>query len=134
MGLANGMTLLALRWWGLKEAIIVVFIRVIIGSILVGSFLQPGFLLSLTGSLFSTLIMAWLLFIKIQPFGVIGISIIGAISKNTIQLFLATYILIHHIKPLTLMPLFIVTSLFSGLLVGFFVVFVEKRIKIQVIH
>jgi len=73
--------------------------------------------------------MAWLLFFKIQLFGVVGISIIGAISKNTMQLFLAYYILIHHIKLLALIPLFLMTSLFSGLLVGLLVVFIEKRIN-----
>ena len=132
LGLANGMTLLALRWWGFKEAIIVVIIRVFLGSILIGSFLQPGFILSFTGSIFSATIMGWLLSLRMQPFSIVGVSIIGAIFKNFAQLIMAYVILIRHIAILSLIPVFLITSLITGVLVGFFVMLIENRISPEV--
>ena len=49
-GLANLMTLVALLTLGWRSALLVTFLRVLIGSLLVGSFLGPGFLLSLAGA------------------------------------------------------------------------------------
>ena len=43
LGLANLMTLVALVFLGFKEAVIVTFLRVVIGSILGGIFLGPTF-------------------------------------------------------------------------------------------
>ena len=41
LGLANLMTLVALVFLGFKEAVIVTFLRVVIGSILKGDFFRP---------------------------------------------------------------------------------------------
>jgi heptaprenyl diphosphate synthase len=43
LGLANLMTLVALVFLGFKEAVIVTFLRVVLGSILGGTFLGPTF-------------------------------------------------------------------------------------------
>ena len=51
LGLANLMTLMALVYLGTKEAFIVTLLRVILGSILGGTFLGPTFFLSLVGRL-----------------------------------------------------------------------------------
>jgi heptaprenyl diphosphate synthase len=48
-GISNIATLLALVLLGFKEAIIVTLLRVLIGSILFGTFLNPTFMLSLMG-------------------------------------------------------------------------------------
>jgi heptaprenyl diphosphate synthase len=47
LGLANLMTLVALVFLGFKEAVIVTFLRVVLGSILKVTFLGPNFILSL---------------------------------------------------------------------------------------
>jgi heptaprenyl diphosphate synthase len=43
LGLSNLMTLVALVFLGFKEAVIVTFLRVVLGSILGGTFLGPTF-------------------------------------------------------------------------------------------
>ena len=45
LGLSNLMTLVALVFLGFKEAVIVTFLRVVLGSILGGTFLGPTFFL-----------------------------------------------------------------------------------------
>ena len=60
LGLANLMTLMALIYLGTQEAFIVTLVRVILGSILGGTFLGPTFFLSLAGGVASTTIMCWI--------------------------------------------------------------------------
>ena len=60
LGLANLMTLVALVFLGFKEAVIVTFLRVVLGSILGGTFLGPTFFLSLAGGIAAILIMGML--------------------------------------------------------------------------
>jgi heptaprenyl diphosphate synthase len=57
LGLANLITLVALAFLGFKEAVIVTFLRVVIGSILWGAFWGPTFFLSLVGGILAILIM-----------------------------------------------------------------------------
>jgi heptaprenyl diphosphate synthase len=57
LGLANLMTLVALVFLRFKEAVIVTFLRVVIGPILGGTFLGPTFFLSLAGGIATKLIM-----------------------------------------------------------------------------
>ena len=61
LGFANIVTLLALKWWGLKETLIVVILRVLVGSFLTGKYLHPVFLLSLSGSLTAAGVIAGLM-------------------------------------------------------------------------
>lgn len=60
LGLANLMTLVALVFLGFKEAVIVTFLRVVIGSILGGTFLGSTFFLSMVGGITAILIMGML--------------------------------------------------------------------------
>ena len=65
--LANLMTLVALVFLGFKEAVFVTFLRVVIGSILGGTFLGSTFFLSLVGSIAANIILQD----KIITFGVL---------------------------------------------------------------
>jgi heptaprenyl diphosphate synthase len=75
LGLANLMTLVALVFLGFKEALIVTFLRVVLGSILDGTFLGPIFFLSLVGGIAAILIMGMLYKAGKNHMSVIGISI-----------------------------------------------------------
>lgn len=91
LGLANIVTLLALIRYGFKSSAVVALLRVIFGSLVSGTFLSTGFMLSLSGALLSTVIMN-LLYYFIPIFSVIGISIIGALTHNIGQLLVASLI------------------------------------------
>ena len=60
LGLANIVTLITLLLYGLRAAVTVTLIRVVLASILNGTFLGPAFLLSLGGGILSTLSMGLL--------------------------------------------------------------------------
>lgn len=84
LGLANIITLITLEVFGWKEGLVVVVLRVFIGSLLGGTFLGLGFLLSFSGAVFSLLIMHFL-FRYIPGLSVIGVSVGGAAAHNIAQ-------------------------------------------------
>ena len=56
-GLANIVTLIVLARYGWGTAAWVCALRVVAGGLLLGQFLSPGFFMSLTGALFSLLVL-----------------------------------------------------------------------------
>ncbi|MBN2415758.1 Gx transporter family protein [bacterium] len=117
LGLANVMTLLALKWWGLKEGLLITLLRVLVGGLLSGRFLQPLFWMALSGGIGAALGM-WLLFQFRRWFSLVGISVFGAVVKNAIQLAGAYLLLGMQAGVLTLLPLILFSSLVSGALIG----------------
>jgi heptaprenyl diphosphate synthase len=128
LGLANILTLLALKWWGIKEAVFIVIMRVVIGSFFTGTFTHPVFLLSISGGVISALSMGFLLIKGNQPFSIIGISIIGAIIKNLTQLIVAYLLYVRQIYLFYTLPMFLLSSLVAGFIIGFLVRILDRRI------
>jgi heptaprenyl diphosphate synthase len=118
LGLANVVTLLILIAYGIPEALAVVALRVFVGSLLLGTLFQPNFFFSLCGGLASALVMGAVFRFGSGWFGLIGISIMGAFSKNAVQLSLAYALWIRHAAIFTLLPLFFIFSIVAGTLVG----------------
>lgn len=118
-GLANIITLTALILYGMRAAIMVTLIRVILSSIFAGTFLGPAFMLSLGGGVASTLSMGLVLSVAPRLFGVIGLSLIGAFFHNITQLFLAYFFFIQRIEAILLIsPLIILIGTVTGTLNG----------------
>lgn len=88
LGLANIITLIILAVFGWGEGLVVVVLRVFIGSLLGGTFLGLGFLLSLSGAVFSLFIM-YLLLRFVPGLSIIGVSVGGAAAHNTAQVTVA---------------------------------------------
>lgn len=118
LGLANLMTLVALVFLGFKEAVIVTFLRVIIGSILGGTFLGPTFFLSLVGGVAAILIMGMLYNIGKNRMSLIGISIFGAYTHTLATSLFVYYFLIRESSFFTLLPFFFSLALLTGVLTG----------------
>jgi heptaprenyl diphosphate synthase len=118
LGLANAVTLLILIAYGIPEAVAVVVLRVFVGSLLIGTLFQPNFFFSLCGGLASALVMGGALRFGARWFGLIGISILGAFTKNAVQLLLAYALWVRQARILSLMPLFLILSIVAGTLVG----------------
>lgn len=127
IGIANAVTLLVLLWYGWKEALLVVFIRVCAGTLWVGTFLSPGFYFSLSGGIGSTLAMAIGLQLYPKGFSLIGVSILGAWIKNAVQIGLAWLLYVHHLQIWSILPWFFLVSLFGGIIVGIIVTLVWEK-------
>jgi len=131
LGLANSLTLLALIWWGWREGLVVLLLRVLIGSLITGRFLQPIFFLSLGGGVAATLVMAACMPLAGRFFSMIGISIVGAMAKNAVQLLLAVLLFTRHGAVWGLAPLFLLSALASGLFIGVLVELIIRRSVFQ---
>ena len=118
LGLANMISLVVLFQMGFVAALEVAIIRVIISSILVGTFLSPTFTLSLAGAIASTLVMGVLYKVSLKQeylrLSIIGISLAGALTHTMTQLILVYIILIKHSGIFLLTPWLLVSALIMG--------------------
>ncbi len=78
LGLSNIITVITLFFYGTKPALTVTMIRIVLGSLLLGTFLGPAFFLSLSGGLAGTLSMCIAMTLFPGLFSPLGISLIGA--------------------------------------------------------
>jgi heptaprenyl diphosphate synthase len=130
LGLANIITLTALILYGIRVAITITLIRVILSSMFTGTFLGPAFILSLGGGVTSTLAMGIVLSISPRLFSTIGLSLIGALVHNITQLFLAYFIFIQRIEAILLIsPLIIFLGSVTGTVNGFVSDLLIKNLK-----
>ncbi len=131
VGLANLATLLALILFGGGEAFLVMGMRVLLGSILIGGFFNPAFLLSAAGGVASTLVMILLFPFYPRVFSIVGISIWGALGHNLAQL-LAAYLLLGQAQAIfSLLPFIPIISLGGGLIIGLLAWLVICRLPVQ---
>ncbi len=132
-GLANVITLFCFIRYGWKIALQVSLLRVVISSLILGSFLSPTFLLSLSGallSLLSLLLVQWPFrhHLKYQP-GAIGYAIIASISHISGQFLVAWYFFIPHPGLFKLLPIFISFAVLLGLVSGIITQFLVEPHK-----
>jgi heptaprenyl diphosphate synthase len=122
LGLANMVTLTTLVLLGFRHALEVALIRTILSSLIIGTFMSPGFILSFSAALASTLIMGlfyWLSGLNARfRFSIIGISIVGAFCHNMVQLFLAYFLLVKHSGIFVFFPWLSIGALATGWVVG----------------
>ena len=118
LGLANIMTLIALVFLGFRAALEVTLLRVLLGSVLGGTFLSPTFFLSLAGGLASVCIMGLLYRERRQAFSLVGISVAAAYAHTTAIFVCVFFLFIHQKVFFNLLPVFLTFSLVSGILTG----------------
>ena len=117
-GFANIIVLITLMLYGFRAAAWVSILRLLGGSLMIGSFLSPTFFLSLSGAVTSLLVVGLLLKIPIIRPGVITLSIIAALAHISAQFWFAWWLLIPHPNLLTLYPVLLTASFFMGTLSG----------------
>ncbi|MGQ9860885.1 MAG: Gx transporter family protein [Thiobacillaceae bacterium] len=117
-GLANIVTLVVLVLFGWRMAAWVTLLRVVAGALLLGSFLTPGFVLSLAGALASLALLA--LFRGLYPrfLGAVGLSVLAAFAHVGAQLMVVGLWLMPGVSLLSLAPLFLTAAWVSGLVNG----------------
>jgi heptaprenyl diphosphate synthase len=122
LGLANAATLVALADIGLLASLQVALLRTVVGSLVLGTFLTPAFVLSLSGALASAIVMgcahAALAWTKRPPVGLIGLSVLGSIAHTLAQLALVATVVVRHPGVFALLPLLGATSTATAWLSG----------------
>src|SRR5690242_16648865 len=117
-GLANIVVLIVLSRHGWRDAVWVSLLRVFAGSLLFGSFLAPGFFLSLAGAVASLSVLGLATHLPRRWFGPVSQSVLAAFAHIAGQLILARLWLVPHDGIFYLVPIFAATALLFGLING----------------
>jgi heptaprenyl diphosphate synthase len=117
-GLGNIITLVVLARWGWRDAAWVALLRVLVGSLLLGQFLAPGFFLSLAGALLSLAVLGLASRLPRRWFGPVSHSILAAFAHIGGQLIVARLWLVPHDGVFFLVPVFALASTVFGLVNG----------------
>jgi len=121
-GLANVVTLIVLCRYGWRMAAWVSFLRVLVGSILIGTFLSPTFFLSASGAIANLLVLGLLYALSKKlpgwAVGPIGLSLAGAMAHMTGQFWIAYVLFIPHPGILALFPVLLSLAAVLGIVSG----------------
>lgn len=121
-GLANVVTLLVLCRFGWQMAAWVSLLRVLVGSILIGTFLSPTFFLSASGALTSVATLGLLVAIsRVLPSwapGPIGLGLAAALAHMSGQFWVAYFLFVPHSGLLALYPVLMSLAAILGMLSG----------------
>lgn len=117
-GLANIITIIVLLRFGWRTAVWVSLLRVMAGSLLLGTFLSPTFMLSLTGALSSLAILALATQLPGRGFSAIGLSILAALSHISGQFVLAYLWFVPHHGLWNLLPVLLSLATILGMING----------------
>lgn len=115
LGLANIVTMVVIMFFGLKETLLVVIVRVILSSIFTGGF--AVFWFSITGGILSALVMAMLYYRFSKLFSTVGISVAGSIAHNIGQIIVASFYM-RELTVFTYLPVLMVSGIIMGVFVG----------------
>ncbi len=114
IGLANIVTLALLVGAGWRVAAAVHFLRITIGAVLRGGLFTPFFLLSFSGGAVSFIVMALAVRWAIPVLGFLGVSFLGALAHNTVQLLMVAAALSDSSVLVLLWPAVLLFSLCYG--------------------
>jgi heptaprenyl diphosphate synthase len=135
-GLANVVTLVVLLRYGAAMAAWVAAMRVIAGSLLIGSFMTPTFIMSAGGALasVSVLLGVWWANNRIGPIaprvalGPVGLSLAAAWAHMSGQLIIARLLFIPHNGLFNLAPVLLTAATVFGIVSGLFAVALLRKL------
>lgn len=121
-GLANVVTLIVLCRYGWRTAVWVSLLRVLVGSVLIGTFLSPTFFLSAAGALASVAALGLAeRFSRALPrwaVGPLGLGVLAALAHMAGQFWTAYALFIPHAALLHLFPLLMSIAAVLGAVSG----------------
>ena len=117
-GLANVITIIVLLQFGWSSAAWVSLLRVLCGSLLLGTFLTPTFVLSLGGALCSIAVLWLAIRLPGRGFGPVGYSLLAALAHMSGQFVLAWMLFIPHAALWRLFPVLLTAALLFGIVSG----------------
>ncbi len=115
IGLASIVTIILLRFWGWREALLVTILRTVLAWFFHGS--PIALLLGLTGGIISSQLMALLFRAYPKYFSITVISLAGGVIHNLSQLALAAWLIASPLI-LSYLPYLILAGAASGFLIG----------------
>lgn len=115
-GLANIVTVAVLCHFGWRTAAWVSALRVLAGSLVVGSFLSPTFLLSAAGAATSMLALA--ITVRLPGAGPVGHSVAAAMAHMLGQFAVARTLLVPHPALTALLPVLLTAAVVFGTVNG----------------
>lgn len=135
IGLSSIVTLIMLLFFSPKDILLNVVLRITAASFLTGTFLSTIYIFSLLAGIGSTILM--LIFFELfhkehgklhflRVFSLIGISIIGGVSHNIIQIIIASIILSTSFVWVHL-PLLLLTGTIAGFFNGYICNYIAGR-------
>ena len=128
-GIANIVTLYVLYEYGFATAAWVSLLRVFASSLLLGHFLSPTFVLSLSGAIFSLCTLFFAQYLPKKHFSAISLSIIAAFAHIAGQLIVVRLWLIPQTGVVYLVPVFALAALVFGVVNGVITIKLLKNKK-----
>ena len=126
LGLANIAVVFALYKLGKWEALVISLVRVMVLSMIFGTFVS--FLYAISGAIVSFLLM--LLLKCITPLNTVTVSIVGAISHNLAQIGVACFLFETNLI-IYYLPFLLISGTVAGLAIGTAGALLIKRVKIK---
>ena len=126
VGLANIAVIFTLYKLGVKEAITVSVIRVILVSMLFGN--PVSLIYSISGAILSLLIMVLLK--KLTPLSAVAVSVTGGVMHNVGQIAAASFMLSTNVV-LYYLPFLLVSGTIAGIVVGMVSAILVNKVKIE---
>ncbi len=118
-GIANIVTLYVLYQYGFTTAAWVSLLRVFASSLLLGQFLSPTFILSLSGAMLSLGALYFAQHLPKKYFSAVSLSIFAAFAHIAGQLIIVRLWLIPHTGIAYLIPIFALAALVFGAVNGY---------------
>ena len=128
LGLANVIVLFVLINFSFKEALLITIGKSVIGGFFTGMVFTPILFISLGGSLGAVIMMYIFVGSKFN-FSIIGISIIGAVFHNIIQIIIVRILLITDNSIFNLTPLLIIWGIVMGIITGHIASILHKKME-----
>lgn len=126
LGLANIISLFTIIIFGWKEAMLVVFLRTMLGSFFGGG--VSSFLYSFTGGIISTIAMALLFKYGKKIFSIIAISVVGAVFHNIGQILVASMV-VSNTNLFFYLPILLISAVITGIFIGLTVQYTMKPLQ-----
>ena len=124
LGVANIAVITILYVLGVKEAIVINLLRIVLTSLLFGN--VNSFLFSISGAALSLTIM--IIMKKLDFFSCIGVSVCGGVMHNIGQI-IAAVLIMGSEAIVFYLPVLIVSGVFTGVVIGVVSGIVAKRVR-----
>lgn len=128
LGLSNIIVLYLLfqdKFW---TAMLVNLAKTVIGGIFTFTLINPGTVLSLLGGMAAILLM-YIAKSSRAGFSIYGISVLGAVGHNLMQLIVVKYWIIPSVNVFVLTPILVLLGMVSGMIIAYLTIIFEDKIK-----
>ncbi len=126
LGLANVVSMFTILIFGWKEAMLVVFLRTLLGSFFGGGI--SSFLYSIAGGALSATVMAILYKRFSKVFSIVAISVVGAVFHNIGQILIASMV-VSNANLFFYLPILLIAGVITGIFIGLTVQMTMKPLK-----